>query len=277
MLRSIRTFLFLPLMLQVGAILPAQGQTEDMRTTIDNSLYNAVLMQHVNELGEVDYSSIKEDTRFAEYLDLLSATDPDALTDNEALAFWLNAYNVFTIKLVIDNYPVGSIKEITPLRIKGISLAFPKLNSPFEYNIAEISGRKYSLDDIEHGILRKKFDEPRVHFALVCASYSCPPLRGEAFEPSRLNEQLNEQARIFLTDALKNKIDPANKEIYLSKIFKWFKSDFTKNGEGSTRSLQEYLAQFFEGKTREMLENNAFRVKYLKYNWTLNDVGSFNN
>lgn len=239
----------------------------------DHSLFDQLLKLHVNEKGEVDYAAFNADTRLDDYLAYLDTVEPGTLSEDEALALWINAYNAYTIKLIVDNYPVGSIREISPFRIKGLSLAIPKINSPFEYELANVGGETYSLDDIEHEILRKQFDEPRIHFALVCASYSCPPLRREAYVASRLDAQLNEQARIFLHDPTKNRINAAGEKIYLSRIFKWFGKDFIKNGN----TLQAYLAPFFEGPVREKLASNAYDIKYLKYDWRLNDVGSFNN
>ncbi len=267
--------LFLLIWLQ-GCV-PSSGQVADesagmVLEVVDHTLFDNLLSKYVDEEGEVDYASIKDGNELGAYIQYLEQVEPSALSGQEALAFWINAYNAYTIKLIVDNYPVKTIKSITPLRLKGLSLAIPKINSPFEYNIAEIAGRKYSLDDIEHGILRKEFDEPRIHFALVCAAYSCPPLRGEAFVASRLDEQLDDQGMKFLHDTRKNKIDGSKKHIQLSKIFKWFKSDFTTEG----RTLQQFLAPYFEGATRQKLLANGFDVRYLKYNWKLNDKGVYN-
>ncbi len=238
-----------------------------------SATFEQVLKEYVSERGEVDYAAIKEGGELDVYLAHLASINPEVLSEKEALALWINAYNAYTIKLILDNYPVGSIREITPLRIKGLWLAVPKINSPFEYELANVGGTMYSLDAIEHEILRKRFNEPRIHFALVCASYSCPPLRREPYEAGQLDAQLDDQARIFLHDPLKNRIEAGSRHIYLSKIFRWFKDDFTQDGQ----TLQQFLATYFEGEVREKLEANAFGEKYMKYNWRLNDVGSFNN
>ena len=235
--------------------------------SVDHSKLDLLLSAYVSESGFVDYAAIQKNQLLDEYLEVLSGVVPEELPEKEAIAYWINAYNAFTIKLIVDNFPVGSIREITPFRIKGVRLAIPKINSPFEYKLAEINGRVYSLDDIEHKILRKKFDEPRIHFALVCASVSCPPLRREAFTGERLDIQLDEQARIFLNDTTKNRI-AAGEIIYLSRIFDWFQSDFG----GSKASLQFYLAQYFEGDLRDRLEAGSFKINYLPYNWSLNET-----
>ena len=234
---------------------------------VDHALFDSLLVEFVSENGLVDYAGIKESDALGAYLDVLSNTNPDELSQEEAIAFWINAYNAYTIKLIIDNYPVGSIREISPFRIKGLRLAIPKINSPFEYRLAEINGQSLSLDDIEHGILRKQFDEPRIHFALVCASISCPPLRREAFTGENLNHQLDDQARLFLTDTSKNDVSEEG-TLYLSRIFDWFQGDFADSKTG----LQAYLAQYFEGSVRDQLESGTYKVKYLQYDWSLNEV-----
>ena len=234
--------------------------------TVDHTLFDALLKKHVNEAGLVDYSSVKAGTELDAYLDVLAAVSPGELDEQEAIAFWINAYNAYTIKLIVENYPVGSIREISPFRIKGLRLAVPKINSPFEYTIAVLDGKKYSLDDIEHGILRKEFNEPRIHFALVCAAISCPPLRREAFTGEGLDAQLDDQARAFLYDETKNIIGSGD-TIHLSKIFDWFRGDFADSKSG----LQQYLAPYFEGATREKLSQGGFKVKHLGYDWTLNE------
>ena len=147
-------------------------------------------------------------------------------------------------------------------------MAIPKINSPFEYEIATIGGIKYSLDDIEHGILRKKYREPRIHFALVCASASCPKLRREAFTAERLDSQLNDQARDFLTDSTKNVVKVTNNTVYLSKIFRWFKGDFVSGRQ----SIQSYIASFFEGELAKKLHAGEFKERYLPYDWSLNEA-----
>lgn len=243
---------------------PGNDMIEALR--VDHALFDSLLVEFVNEDGLVDYAGIKEHHALDDYLTVLSNTNPDELSEMDAIAFWINAYNAYTIKLIVDNYPVGSIREISPFRIKGLRLAIPKINSPFEYELAQINGESLSLDDIEHGILRKRFDEPRIHFALVCASISCPPLRREAFTGESLNHQLDDQARLFLTDTTKNDISEEG-PLYLSKIFDWFQGDFADSKKG----LQVYLSQYFEGSIRDQLASGTYKIKYLNYDWSLNE------
>ncbi len=231
----------------------------------DHSLYNEVLKRHVKD-GKVDYKSLKSDKDFQTYLDLLSKANPDALpTREEKIAFWINAYNAFTLKLIIDNYPVKSITDLSAL---GKLTAFIG-NSPWKREFFSINGKKMTLDKIEHEILRNTFKEYRVHFAVNCASASCPVLRPEAYTAEMLNRQLNEQAKQFLKDTLRNRIDLKTKTIYISKIFDWYHGDFAK----AAGSIEKYLADYIDDENiKRMLLNKEFKIEYLDYDWSLNDA-----
>ncbi len=233
--------------------------------SFDHSLYDAVLKRHVKN-GKVNYKALKTDKEFATYLEQLSKANPDALpTREEKIAFWINAYNAFTLKLIVDNYPVKSITEISAL---GKLTAFVG-DSPWKREFFTINGKKMSLDKIEHEILRATFKEDRIHFAVNCASGSCPILRTEAYTAEKLSEQLSEQAKQFLKDTLRNRIDLKTKTIYISKIFDWYKDDFTK----SAGTLEHYLAQYIDDETiKRMLLNKEFKIEYLDYDWSLNEA-----
>ena len=235
-----------------------------MALYVNHTAWNTLLQRYVED-GTVDYAGIAEDELLPQYIEVLSKTKPDQLDPNEALTFWINAYNAFTVKLVADHYPVKSILDITPIRIKGLRLALPRLNTPFKMDVATIHGVSYTLDAIEHDVLRKDFQEPRIHFAIVCASIGCPPLRSEAYVPSRIDAQLDEQARIFLQNASWNQFDPTHNILYLSKIFKWFEKDFG----ASKPELIAFIKPFLEKEIRSSIRGNT-RIRYLKYNWNLN-------
>lgn len=217
--------------------------------------WNSLLQKHVNKEGFVNYKGfIKDKSTFQGYLNSLSQNAPsDKWSKNEQMAYWINAYNAFTIKLIMDHYPVKSIKDI------GSSIQIPFVNTPWQYKFFEIGGEKMKLDEIEHQILRKKFDDPRIHFALVCASYSCPRLLNEAYTAEKLDKQLDMQAKHFLANEKKNKI-MANK-LVLSKYFTWYKGDFTKNS-----SLIDYLNKYAPVKI-----NKDADISYMDYNWSLNE------
>ena len=224
---------------------------------INHQTWDALLKKHVSAEGKVDYAGFKEDAAELDaYLKLLSDNHPNEVnwSENERLAYWINAYNAFTVKLIVDNYPVKSIKEIG----KGPNIPF--VNTPWDIKFIKIEGQTYDLNNIEHGILRKHFNEPRIHFAVNCASVSCPNLRNEAFIASRLDEQLSDSARQFLADSGKNKLRPNKAE--LSKIFDWFKGDFTKNGQSLIQFLNQYAP---------VTLNPDAEISHLKYDWSLNE------
>ena len=186
---------------------------------------------------------------------MLEGNEPKSTwTENQQLAYWINAYNAFTLELILRNYPVKSIKDI------GAAIKIPFVNSPWDIKFIKIGDEEKDLNNIEHGIIRKKFDEPRIHFALVCAAISCPKLQNRAYLPEKLDEQLTNAAKDFLSDSSKNEIiSPSKAE--LSMLFNWYRSDFTKK-----TSLAEYLNQYSASK----LENRA-RIDFKEYDWGLNE------
>ena len=211
----------------------------------DHSLWTSILQKNVTDDGHVDYRSIQlHPENLNTYLQNLSKTKPNKTwSKNETLAFWINAYNAFTVKLIIDNYPVKSIKDI---------------KNPWDTKFFSIGNKTMSLNHIEHGILRK-LNEPRIHFAIVCASVSCPKLQNKAFTASELNSQLTNAAIKFLSDSSKNKISENSLE--LSKIFQWFTKDFKQHG-----SLIDFLNHY----TETAISENA-TITFKDYNWSLND------
>lgn len=222
---------------------------------IHHDMWTSLLSKYASEDGKVNYAGFKKDMAlFERYLDLLrnNRPDPNKWTEAEQIAYWINAYNAFTVKLIVDNYPIKSIKDITTVNI-------PLLNSPWTINFFEIGGESFNLDKIEHKILRKEFDEPRIHFAINCASVSCPRLRNEAFTAEKLNEQLDSQATYFLNKSGKNIL--AEKVLKLSKIFSWFTGDFTKR-----TTLVEFLNRYAEVEISEKA-----KIEYLDYYWELNE------
>ena len=235
--------------------------------SFDHSAFTDVLQEYVNEEGMVDYARLKETGALDAYLQALAQTDPSNLDEDERLAFWINAYNAQAIKLILDNYPVESIRRITPVSVPGTSINIPGVNDPFDLDFATIGGETHSLNDIEHGTIREEFDEPRIHFALVCAAMSCPELRREAYTGAELDQQLEDQANTFLHNEEKNQIPADAETIRLSKIFDWFGGDFG----GNKAQRQAFLAPYFEGDVREKLQAGAYDIDFVDYDWTLND------
>lgn len=224
---------------------------------IDNhDQWTTLLQKHIEEDGNVNYKGfVKDSIDLNAYLKQLTSNPPDENTWSETaqIAYWINVYNAFTVKLIVMHYPLESIKDI------GSVIQIPFINSPWDVKFIEINGKKLDLNNVEHSILRKKFNEPRIHFAINCASFSCPQLRREAFVATKLNEQLNEQAIDFVNDPQRNIISKESAE--LSKIFDWFKSDFTKES-----SLVTFLNKY----SKRKLEEGA-KISFLDYDWSLND------
>jgi hypothetical protein len=245
--------LLLPFLLVLSC--SSKNTAHNDSSPVDHSSWDAMLKEFVNEEGRVDYKAWKKDElRLDNYLKILESSTPENKdwSKEQRLAYWINAYNAFTVKLILDYYPLESIKDI------GSKFQIPFVNTPWDIKFININGENYDLNNIEHNILRKDFVEPRIHFAIVCASISCPSLRREAYAAEKLEDQLNEQARKFLSNASKNEIGQS--EIRISKIFNWFKGDFTRKG-----SLIEFLNQY----SATEIHSNA-KVRYMTYDWGLN-------
>ena len=225
--------------------------TESTKTTVNSQddfshkLWNDLLQKHVTKDGHVNYKGFQDDNnKLQEYITLLAKNTPTTTwTTSKKIAYWINAYNALTIDLILRNYPVKSIKDI---------------NNPWKQKLWKLGNNMYDLNEIEHHILRK-MDEPRIHFAIVCASYSCPKLQNVAFTAEQLETQLTEAAKGFLADKKRNNI--SENYIEISKIFDWFTKDFTKNG-----SLINFLNQYSDIK----ISSNA-KKRYKDYNWALNE------
>ena len=216
-----------------------------------HNTFTEILKKYVNESGMVNYGELKKNRgaidSYIKTMGAVSSEEFNGWDKYTRLAFLINLYNAETLQLIIDNYPVKSIKSIGSL-----------LKSAWKTNVVILFGSPTTLDHVEHGILRKKYSEPRIHFALVCAAMSCPPLRNEAYISAKLDEQLNDQAKLFLAQKSKNRIE--GKTLVLSPIFDWFEEDFTADG----KSLAEYVNPYMPGDT------TAKKVKFTKYDWSLN-------
>lgn len=222
---------------------------------VSHEAWTNLLRKYVSLDGKVNYPGfIRDKQAVQEYLDLLGANHPDEQrwTRAEQLAYWINAYNAFTVKLIMDHYPVASIKDIK----KGI----PFVNSVWDLKFIPLGGQLYDLNHIEHRILREKFDEPRIHFAINCASVSCPKLANVAFEAATLDKQLEQAAREFFADPQKNKLQPNRIEI--SRIFLWFGGDFKKSGGDIIAYINQYS---------EVRISPKASISYLEYDWNLNE------
>ncbi len=220
---------------------------------VSHEIWDTLLQKHIDAEGWVDYPGFIQDSQLLnQYLDLLKSAHPNDQnwSRDEQLAYWINAYNAFTVQLIIRHYPVESIKDIK----RGI----PFVNTVWDIKFISIEGHSYDLNNIEHGIIRKYFDEPRIHFAVNCASVSCPRLSNRAYTAENLEGQLSSAALTFLADPLRNEVSISQ----VSAIFNWFRGDFTKQ----TKSLVDFINQY----APEQVPSDT-KLKFLDYNWQLND------
>lgn len=218
--------------------------------------FTQLLKQHVDPQGIVDYPGfIRDSVKLHAYLKLLSEHPPQKTwSRNEQMAFWINAYNAFTIRLITKYYPLKSIKDI------GSNIQIPFVNTPWDIKFITIGKSRYDLNNIEHGILRKRFDDPRIHMVLVCASKSCPVLLNEAYDPARLDEQLTIQTKTFLEDSSRNQVSARHPK--LSMIFNWYAMDFNKGG----KTVRDFVNRYGPVK----IQDDA-KISYLDYDWNLNE------
>jgi len=223
---------------------------------ISHEFWDQVLMKYVDPSGRVNYQGLKENPKILlDYLELLRFNRPNEMRWNkkQRLAYWINLYNAFTLKLIIDHYPLESIKDI------GSTIQIPFINSPWDIETIDFGDEKISLNYVEHQILRKRFSEPRIHFAINCASVSCPALRNEAYVAFKIDEQLTDQAHRFLRDSSKNVITP--EVLRLSKIFQWFSEDFN-----DPQTLYENLF-LWSG----IPINVQATSQFINYDWSINE------
>jgi hypothetical protein len=230
--------------------------------------YARLLNKYVSD-GLVDYARMKADRGLIDSLiDDLASADLSGASSDQQLAFYINAYNLITLRSIVDHYPVESIKDI---------------DGVWDDTKWELAGGRLTLNDIEHEILRKEFNEPRIHVAIVCASTSCPPLVSHPYLPDKLNLQLPEAARNFVMSSDYNKLDPDEGSAEISSIFDWFGDDFIdgyydKNyfpslSKKENAVLNFLIAQFPEPQ-REKLLTASYKISYLDYDWSLNDLNS---
>ncbi len=220
--------------------------------TVNDQIYADLLTKYVQN-GVVDYSGFKRDEALLDqYLEQLSNIDPQKLDTNAAFAFYTNAYNAWTIKLILSGYPgLKSIKDLGSL-----------FKSPWKKKFVRLNGDTITLDKIEHEILRPRFKDPRVHFAINCASKSCPPLISQPYRGATLDQQLDAATRAFINDGVN--VYVKGDVLYVSKIFDWFEEDF----DGVVRFVERYA----QGDLRAQLQRRKqnLKLKHLDYDWSLN-------
>jgi hypothetical protein len=223
--------------------------------------WDAELKQYVDAEGLVDYRSWKPNTAGLDsYLETLAGASIQGWTRDQQLALWINAYNAITVRYILDAYPVDSIRDI---------------DGVWKAKRATVAGRSLTLDAMEHEIMREQLREPRIHFAIVCASIGCPNLRPAAFRAEELSSQLDAAATDFVRNPQKVRLDAARGEIHLSKIFKWFGEDFAgytgvKGYWGKSNGILSFVADYLPKGSQRYLRAEKLDIEWLDYDWSLN-------
>lgn len=248
---------------------------------IDHTTYDTLLQKYV-ENGMVDYGSLKTDRGLLiNYLEQIESVDPEDFKTwsvNEQKAFWINVYNAITIEGIIRNYPIQYGGLIARTRFPKSSIR--QIGKFWDTVFIKVMGKDLTLNDIEHNILRKEFDDPRIHFVLVCAAMGCPILENRAFFVEDLDERLDRAAFNFITNPEKVRLDREKNIIYLLSILEWYREDF-ESSESAGRNFGEYgkkergviefVSRFMSETDREFIVLNLPKIKYLSYDWSLNE------
>jgi Protein of unknown function, DUF547 len=238
----------------------------------------AAVLAYVDDEGLVDYAGLKAERApldaFVASLDALDPATYAAWSDPDKIAFWINAYNALTLRLVVDHYPIA------PAQPKP---GFPKnsigqIPGVWDQQQFRVLGKALTLNQIEHEHLRKDFKEPRIHMALVCAALSCPKLRKQPYRGATLDDQLDDQAKTFLSDLTKLHIDRESGEVWASRIFEWFAEDFAPPASPAEepivtrrRAIVTFASKYVSEPDRKYLETADFKVAFFEYDWTLNE------
>lgn len=262
----------------------AQWDTRELSET--HALWTAVLAEHVDEAGLVDYAAIGPDQRYREYLFRLAHTDPGGLPDDaHKLAFWINAYNALAIQGVLETLPADGKKwsSYSVLAVKLEGKGF------FDGLRFQVGGRRYALDEIEkavllryasavgdradhYGLVGPRIPDPRVHFALVCCAKGCPPLRRAAYLGQSIDAELGQVTRRFVADRSRCRVDSRRRVLHVSKLLEWYGGDLTKTSyHPHAESVPAFLGRYAaEPRLAESLSSGPWRIEYLDYDWALN-------
>ena len=246
-------------------------------------LWDQVLKAHVRD-ALVDYRALSENSvlldRYLKQLNSVSRSTVDSWSREHQMAFWINAYNALTVRVILDYYPIKTWTFKGLVAPRNSIIQIPGVWDKLTWTVA---GESLTIGHIEHGILRPDFREPRIHFVIVCASIGCPDLRAEAYTYDRLNEQMDEQTRLYVSNQNKGvKLDFEKKEVSVTKLFKWFTEDFVvdaadrvtvRNKSNDGRIALKFISHYLnEGPTRALLQSKDTDFGYLSYDWSLNEI-----
>ncbi len=280
--RSQLTLIFWVFVFGCTTIEPVAVKDQVLETpqVFSHEILERVLQGFVDNQGLVDYAALKENPRDMErYYLLLSTYSPDSHpalfpSEQSKLAYWINAYNAAAMKIVLTLYPISSVRDVKP----PLLLFFlPKKSGFFVFQRVTFGGKTTNLYYLENGVIRKRFSDPRVHFALNCAARGCPRLPRRPFTSVHLNEQLDHEARRFLAEDRNLRIDHQKKIIYMSSIFEWYENDFLGWYRGrfpqQEATILDYVSLYLAEEKRDEIRESAasYRVEFIPYDWGLND------
>lgn len=264
-LRTVRSFFLCAAVLLPALLSVSCGGNSTIRPASSEPLsyapWNTVLEKYVDTAGYVDYEAAKEDKEFWRFIGMLNGASPSTMSKEEELAFWINAYNALTWQLLFDNMPLESITDIAG----GLAGVISPLTSPWELKVARIEGKEWTLQEIEDNKVLALGDDG-VHFAINCASFSCPKLLRTAYTAENIAELTAQNRRAYLANRNENYLREG--KIYLSKIFDWYKSDFVQEKELVTTYAAKYWPNPAEAKTIAAMAEK--QIEFADYNWTLN-------
>ncbi|MBN20901.1 MAG: DUF547 domain-containing protein [Bdellovibrionaceae bacterium] len=232
-----------------------------------HSLFQKVLNKYIIQINpsetRVHYSGLKKEpeilNQYLEQVSLVTKENYKKWDSKQRLSFLINAYNAFTLKWIVKNYPTSSIKK---------TVGF--FSNPWKQEFFKLFGEDSYLDQIEHQFIRKNFKEPRIHFAVNCASIGCPALSKKVYTSENLETQLEENTLLFLKDSTRNRIDKKNKIVYLSKIFDWYESDFEKYSKSVPNFVSSRISN--DSAIQNAIKNRTYKIKHLDYDWNLNKI-----
>lgn len=272
-MRSFIIFIFVVSLTTFSPILFAQN--------FDHTSFDELLQEYVKN-GLVDYRNLKQNpSDLTDYLKQIEQVNPDEFqkwSKEEQMAFWINAYNAITIEGILRNYPIQWGSLIARVRFPQNSIR--QIGGFWDEVFVKVMGKDLTLNDIEHKILRKEFNDPRIHFVIVCASIGCPLLESRAFFADDLDKRLEQATRNFINSPDKVRLDKKDNILNLSSIFDWYKEDFSisaeemkkfENYSKAEKGVIDFVTKFFPESDQKYIVQNQPKIKYLDYDWSLNE------
>ncbi len=259
----------------IGAENGSESKSDNVEFNYES--YGRVLQTYVNDKGRVNYSALKKDSAdLKNFLGQIARLDRgtfNSWSKKEKLAFYINAYNAITLQAILNNYPIQRASGLLARRFPQNSIR--QIDGVWDKLRWSVIGKRITLNTIEHEILRKQFNEPRIHMSIVCASIGCPLLLNEPFQAETLEAQMDGQAKKFLATASKFSLDRRSAKATISPIFDWFGDDFIRNyGKGSTdkeKAVLNFISKYVSDSDAQYLRTNKIRVSHSDYDWSLNE------